>query len=113
MGPKQVKKKFNLKMLIEIPFMSTIFGMFTQFIYKHMTIYRNLTLNITKGRKKDKKEKKGSKMGKKFVKFKNAHRNTIYEFNFWHFYTIYICAYNNLQEFDPKYNQRQKRVKKG
>merc|ERR1712055_233233 len=25
------------------------FGMFTQFIYAHMTIYRNLTPNITKG----------------------------------------------------------------
>ena len=47
------------------------------------------------------------------VKFKNAHRNTIYEFNFWHFYTIYICAYDNLQEFDPKYNQRSKKGKKG
>ena len=39
-------------MPIEIPFMSTIFGMFTQYIYEHMTIYRNLTPNITKGQKK-------------------------------------------------------------
>ena len=31
-------------MPIEIPFMSTNFGMFTQFIYEHMKIYRNLTL---------------------------------------------------------------------
>ena len=46
------------------------------------------------------------------VKIKNAHRNTIYESNFWHVYTIYICAYDNLQEFDPKYNQRTKNGKK-
>ena len=49
-------------MPIEILFMSTIFGMFTQFIYAHMTIYRNLTPNITKGQKR---VKKGSKLGKK------------------------------------------------
>ena len=42
-------------MPIEIPFMSAIFGMFTQFIYAHMTIYRNLTPNITKGQKMVKK----------------------------------------------------------
>ena len=48
-GSKLGKKWYKLKMLIEIPFMSTIFGMFTQFIYEHMTIYRNLTPNITKG----------------------------------------------------------------
>ena len=80
-------------MLIEIPFMSTIFGMFIQFIYEHMTIYRNLTPNITKGQKR---VKKGSKIGQKMVKIKNAHRNTIYEYNFWHVYTIYKCAYDNL-----------------
>ena len=89
--------------------MSTIFGMFTQFIYAHMTIYRNLTPNIIKGQKR---VKKGSKISKKMVKIKNAHRNTIYECNFWHVYTIYICAYDNLQEFDPKYNQRKKKGKK-
>ena len=74
-------------MLIEIPFMSAIFGMFTQFIYAHMTIYRNLTPNITKGQKR---VKKGSKIGQKMVNIKNVHRNTIYEYNFWHVYTIYI-----------------------
>ena len=47
------------------------------------------------------------------VKIKNAHRNTIYEFNFMHFYTIYICAYDNLQEIDRKYNQRPKKGQKG
>ena len=52
-------------MLIEIPFMSAIFGMFTQFIYAHMTIYKNSTPNITKGQKMVKKDKKGSKIGKK------------------------------------------------
>ena len=88
-------------MPIEILFMSTIFGMFKQFIYAHMTIYRNLTPYITKGQKRVKKR---SKIGQKMVKNKNAHRNTIYEYNFWHVYTIYICAYDNLQEFDPKYN---------
>ena len=52
-------------MPIEIPFMSAIFGMFTQFIYAHMTIYRNLTPNITKGQKR---VKKGSKKRQKRVK---------------------------------------------
>ena len=50
-------------MSIEIPFMITIFGMFIQFIYEHMTIYRNMTPNITKGQKR---VKKGSKIGKKW-----------------------------------------------
>ena len=45
-------------MLIEIPFMRAIFGMFTQFIYAHKTIYRNLTPNITKGQKRVKKDPK-------------------------------------------------------
>ena len=49
-------------MPIEIPFMSKIFGMFTQFIYVHMKIYRNLNPHITKGQKL---VKKGSKIGKK------------------------------------------------
>ena len=88
-------------MPIEIPFMSAIFSMITQFIYAHMTIYRKLTQNITKGQKR---VNKGPKQVKKMVKIKSAHRNTIYEFNFLHVYTIYICAYDNLQEFDPKYN---------
>ena len=45
--------------------MSVIFGMFTQFLHAHMTIYRNLTPNITKG---PKSVKKGSKRGKEKVK---------------------------------------------
>ena len=97
-------------MPIEIPFMSTNFGMFTQFIYEHMTIYRNLTPNITKGKRR---VKKGSKIGKKMVNLKNAHRNTIYECNFYHVYTVFTCAYYNLQEYDPKYNQGSKKGKKG
>ena len=52
-------------MLIEIPFMNGIFGMFTQFINAHMTIYKNLTPNISKGQKR---VKKGSKKGQKRVK---------------------------------------------
>ena len=62
------KKWYELKRLIEKPFMSTIFGMFTQFIYAHMTIYRNLTPNITKGQKR---VKKGSKIGKNMVNLKS------------------------------------------
>ena len=89
--------------------MRAIFDIFTQFIYVHMTIYRNLIPNITKAQKKG---KKGSKKGKKMVKIKNAHRYTIYERNFWHVYTIYMYAYDNLQEFDPKYNQRSKKGQK-
>ena len=96
-------------MLIEIPFMSLILCLFTQFIYVHITIYRNLTPNITKGQKR---VKKGSKIGQKMVKIKNAHRNTIYECIFWHVYIIYKCTYDNLQEFEPKYNQRLKKGKK-
>ena len=96
-------------MLIKIPFMSSILCIFTQFIYAHMTIYRNLNPNIPKCQKR---VKKGYKIGKKIVKFKNTHRNTIYECNFWHVYTIYICTYDNLQEFDPKYNQRPKKGQK-
>ena len=97
-------------MLIEIPFMSSILCIFTQFIYLHMKIYRNLTPNITKGQKM---VKKGSKIGKKMVKIKNSHRNTIYECNFWHVYTFFTCTYDNLQEFYPKYNQRSKKGQKG
>ena len=37
----------------------------------------------------------------------------MYECNFWHFYTIFTCAYDNQQKFDPKYNQGSKRIKKG
>ena len=77
----------------KIPIMSVIFGIFTQFIYAHMTIYWNFSPNITKGQIK---VKKGSKIGKKMVKIKNTLRNTIYEYNFWHVYTIYIYAYDNL-----------------
>ena len=40
--------------------MSAIFGMFTQFLHAHMTIYRNLTQNITKGQKR---VKNGQKRG--------------------------------------------------
>ena len=69
-------------MPIEIPFMSALFGMFTQFLHVQITIYRNLTPNTTKGQKRVKRVKKGSKIGKKMVKFKKNHRNTIYEFNF-------------------------------
>ena len=54
-------------MPIEIPFMSTIFGIFTQFIYAHMSIYRNLTPNITKGQKR---VKKSPKQVKKWYKLK-------------------------------------------
>ena len=66
------------------------------------------------GSKKGQKgPKKGPKQVKKIVKFKNAHRNTIYAYNFWHVYTIYICAYDNLQEFELKYNQGSKKGQKG
>ena len=73
--------------------MSAIFGMFTHFLHAHMKIYKNLIPNINKGQKR---VKKGSKKGKKIVKFKNAHINTIYECNFWHVYTFFTCAYDNL-----------------
>ena len=33
----------------------------------------------------------------------------MYECNFWHVYTSFTCAYEYLQEFDPKYNQRAKK----
>ena len=31
-----------------------------------------------------------------------------YECNFWHFYTIFICAYDNRQKFDPNITKGQK-----
>ena len=37
----------------------------------------------------------------------------MYEYNFWQVYTIFTCAYENLQDFDPKYNQGSKNGKKG
>ena len=55
-------------MLIEIPFISAIFGMFTQFINVHMSIYRNLTPNTTKGQKRVKKGPKQVQNGKNFKK---------------------------------------------
>ena len=99
----------KIKNAIEISFMSAFFA---QFIYVHMTIYRNLTPNITKGQKGSKRVKKGSKIGKKIVKIKNTHSNIIYECNFQHDYRIYICAYDSLQKIDPKYNKRPKNGKK-
>ena len=54
-------------MPIEIPFMSKIFGMFTQFIYAHMSIYRNLTPYITKGQKRVKKGQNRVQNRKKIV----------------------------------------------
>ena len=59
-GQKRLKWS-NIKMLIEISFMSAIFGMFTQFIYPHMTIYEfDPKYNQT-----PKNGQKGSKKGKK------------------------------------------------
>ena len=56
-------------MPIEIPFMSAIFCMFTQFIYAHMTLYRKLTQNITKGQKGSKIDLKNGKNFKKTQKY--------------------------------------------
>ena len=60
---------------------------------------------------------KGVKMPgicKKMISHSNDHT---YKGNFWHVYIIYIGAYDNLYEFNLKYNQRskkgQKRVQKG
>ena len=78
----------------------------------YIFVYDNLQEFDPKYNQKPKISKKGFKIGKKIVKIKNAHRNTIFECNFWHVYTIYICAYDNLQEFDPKYNQRPKKGQK-
>ena len=55
-------------MPIEIPFMSAISSMFTEFIYEHMTSYKNLTSNITKGQKRVKKGPKQVQNGKNFKK---------------------------------------------
>ena len=54
-------------MPIEIPFMSVIFGMYTQFIYAHMTNYWFLIPNITKGQKRVKKEKKENSPSSHFL----------------------------------------------
>ena len=50
-----IKDLFYLKMLRKMQFMSSIFGKITQFIYAHMTIYRNLTPNTKEGKKGSKK----------------------------------------------------------
>merc|ERR1712082_271404 len=75
-GSKIGQKMVKIKNAIEIPFMRAffyaIFIMITQFIYAHMTIYRKLIQNITKGQKRVKKCQKGSKIGQKMVKIKNA-----------------------------------------
>ena len=52
-------------MLIEIPLMSAIFGMFTHFINVHTTIYKNFTPNITKRQKIIKEGPKYYKLVKK------------------------------------------------
>ena len=36
----------------------------------------------------------------------SQHNYGTYECNFWHVYTIFIYAYDNLWEFNPKYKQR-------
>merc|ERR1712030_130683 len=107
---KKGKKMVKIKNAIEIPFMSVIFGMYTQFIYVHMTIYRNLTPNICKGQKR---VKKGPKLVKKMVKIKNAHRNTIYECifgMFTQFINAHMTIYRNLT---PNIIKGQQRVKNG
>merc|ERR1712105_170533 len=48
------------------------------------------------------------------VKIKNAHRNTIYEFNFCHVCTIYIYIHLTIyRNLTPNITKGQKRVKKG
>merc|ERR1712105_526494 len=48
------------------------------------------------------------------VKIKNAHRNIIYECNFWHVYTIYIYAHMKIyRNLTPNITKGQKIVKKG
>ena len=62
-----------------------------------MKIYRNLTQNITKDQirvKMDKKEVKIPGIWKTMISRPNY---GMYECNFWHVYTIFTCAYDNLQ----------------
>ena len=97
--------------------MSASFGMFTEFLHAHMKIYRNLTQNITKGQKRVKKGQIGVKIPGIWKNIISHPNYGTYECNFWHVYTIFTCAYDNLQEFDPKYKQGskkgQKRLKMG
>ena len=92
--------------------MSAIFGLFTEFLHAHMTIYWNLTQNITKGQTKcQKKGSKRVKRGKNIRYFEKliSYRNYgTYECNIWHVYKMFAGAYGNLSEFDPKYNQGSK-----
>ena len=76
----------------------------------YICAYDNLLKIDPKYNKRPKTGQKGSKIGQKMVKIKNAHRNTIYECNFLHDYTIYICTYDTIQKIDPKYNKGPKRV---
>ena len=98
-------------MPIVIPFMSAIFSMITQFIYAHMTIYRKLIQNITKGLKRVKKCQKGSKIGQKMVKIKNAIEIPFMSAIFFtQFIYVHKTIYRNLT---LNITKGQKRVKKG
>ena len=89
--------------------MSAIFGMVTHFLHGHMTIYRNMTPNITKGQKRVKKGKKGSKIGQKMVKFKNARRNTI-KSTIFGIFTQFIYAHMTIyRNLTPNITIGQKR----
>ena len=93
--------------------MNAIFDIFTQFINAHMTIYRNLTPNITKGQKGSKRVKKGPKQVKKIVKTKNAHiipfMSAIFSM-ITQFIYVHVKFYRKLIQNITK---GQKRVKKG
>ena len=44
-------KKLYHTLIMQLMNMRAIFGMFTQFLHVHMTIYKNITPNIAKGQK--------------------------------------------------------------
>ena len=72
-----------------------IFCYVYRILHALMKIYRNLTQNITKGQirvKMDKKEVKIPGIWKTMISRPNY---GMYECNFWHFYTIFTCAYDN------------------
>ena len=72
--------------------MNNYLCMFTHFIYKHITFYKNFALTITKV-KKHKKCQEGGKNVKKLYPTKNY---DTYECIFWNVYPFHIGKYDIL-----------------
>merc|ERR1712179_92702 len=109
-GSKIGKKIVKIKNAYRNTIFECIFGMFTQFINAHMTIYRNLTTNRNKGQKRVKKGSKIVKNLKKLIEipfFHNFLYNTHKPDRIHYFNHAHMTIYRNLT---PNINKGQKRV---